>query len=132
MTQDDVQELLLAINESIARNPTDSSKPLSVSSIAVEKIKELLQAEGKAGWGLRVMVVAGGCAGNTYEMDFEKAPTATDTVVEEGGVKFMISPDCLPKVNGARIDFSDGLKGSGFSIRNPSASSTCGCGTSFA
>ncbi len=131
MTADDVSELLLRINKAIKDSPADSSKPISVTDAAVGKLKQMLAEEGKAGWGLRVMVVPGGCAGNSYEMDFEKEPKAGDTVVEEGGIKFMVDSQSLPKVSGARIDYSGGLKGSGFSIRNPNAQSTCGCGSSF-
>ncbi len=130
MSEEDVQHLLEKINHAISQ--PSPSVPLSVSSPAVAKLKELLSRENKVGWGLRVRVVKGGCAGNAYEMDFEEKKRADDTVVTEGGLSFFISPDSLPLVTGARIDYFDGLKGAGFSIRNPNAQATCGCGSSFA
>lgn len=129
MSEKETEELLSRINEVVSAPP--STQPITVSPAAVEKLKELLSRDGKDGWGLRVHVASGGCAGHSYEMDFEQSGKPGDEQVTEGGLSFFIDSQSLPLVRGAHIDYFDGLKGAGFSIRNPSAQSTCACGSSF-
>ena len=104
---------------------------LSVSSIAVEKIKGLMEEKGVVNHGLRVFVAGGGCSGMQYGMAFEGNPQATDQVFEIDGVKLVVDPVSLPYLQGANIDFVDSLMGGGFRIENPNAVSSCGCGNSF-
>lgn len=108
-----------------------SSQVISMTDSAVAKIKNMMEKEGKAGCGLRVGVVTGGCAGLSYDLRFQKNPYDNDTVVEQGDLKIFINPESLSFIKGIQIDYVDTLKESGFKYRNPNASSSCGCGTSF-
>ena len=81
--------------------------------------------------GLRLRVVGGGCSGFSYELGWEDAEQEGDQVVEASGVKVYVDPMSAPYLSGAQIDFVDSLYGSGFSINNPNAKGSCGCGHSF-
>jgi iron-sulfur cluster assembly accessory protein len=103
---------------------------LNATPAATEKIKELQEREGLQDKGLRVRVVGGGCHGFSYALGFDDRKE-TDTVLEIGGVPFLVDKFSAPYLMGADIDFVDGLMGAGFKISNPNAKSTCGCGESF-
>ena len=106
---------------------------INVTSIAAEKISELLSDEGKPGAGLRVFVQGGGCSGFQYGLMIEESePTAdVDRIVESNGVRLFVDPISVRYLKGAEVDFVDNLSGGGFTIKNPNAKSTCGCGSSF-
>jgi iron-sulfur cluster assembly accessory protein len=106
---------------------------INVTSIAAEKISELLTDEGKPSAGLRVFVQGGGCSGFQYGLMIEESePTAdVDRVVESNGVRLFVDPISVRYLKGAEVDFVDNLSGGGFTIKNPNAKSTCGCGSSF-
>ncbi len=90
-----------------------------------------MQAEqAQAGQKLRIFVEAGGCSGFEYGMSFD-AVKADDNELEHNGVPFLVDPTSLEYLDGSVVDFDDGLNGKGFEIRNPNATSTCGCGRSF-
>jgi iron-sulfur cluster assembly protein len=82
--------------------------------------------------GLRVAVVGGGCSGLSYKLDFQKEPQPQDKVFEQDGVKIFIDPKSFLYLKGLTLDYSSGLNGTGFTFKNPNASKSCGCGTSFA
>src|SRR5437588_6934744 len=103
---------------------------ITVSEMAQKKIGELLQEE-KDAIGLRVYVKGGGCHGYQYGMAFESKMGDDDTVVEKGVVKVIMDSQSAPLLQGAEVDYVDSLQGSGFSIKNPQAKTTCGCGSSF-
>ena len=103
---------------------------ITITDTAAEKVKGLLEAEGKPEYGLRVKVVGGGCSGFQYQLAFD-AQKAGDQVTEKGGVKLLVDPKSFLYLNGAEIDFVDGLMGAGFSLNNPNAKGSCGCGQSF-
>lgn len=105
---------------------------VTVSEIANKKIKEL-QGEEPDNEYLRVFVKGGGCSGYSYGMAFENASAVKDddNVIEKDGVKIVIDPQSAPLVNGSVVDYTDGLQGSGFALKNPQAKTTCGCGSSF-
>lgn len=103
---------------------------ITMTDVAAEKVKGLLEAEGKPEYGLRVKVVGGGCSGFQYQLAFD-AQKPGDQVTEKGGVKLLVDPKSFLYLNGAEIDFVDGLMGSGFSLKNPNAKGSCGCGQSF-
>src|SRR5438128_1525521 len=103
---------------------------ITVSEMAQKKIYELLQEE-KDIVGLRVYVKGGGCHGYQYGMAFESKMGDDDTVVEKGDVKVIMDSQSAPLLQGAEVDYVDSLQGSGFSIKNPQAKTTCGCGSSF-
>lgn len=104
---------------------------ITMTEKAVAKVKTLLAAEGKPSFGLRLKVVGGGCSGMSYAMDFEEAPAPTDAVYETGGVKLFVDPQSEQYVAGAEVDYTEALTGAGFTIKNPTAKGSCGCGHSF-
>lgn len=91
---------------------------------------EIATAEG--GGALRVAVLAGGCSGFQYKFGLDAAPAPDDLVIERDGARVFIDPASLDLLAGAELDYTDQLMGSHFTVRNPNASSACGCGTSFA
>ena len=97
---------------------------------AAVKLKDILAAEGAVDKGLRIRVVPGGCSGYSYDMVFDDAADG-DNVFEHEGVKLLVDAESLPLLNGAEIDFEEQLGSEGFKIKNPNASSGCGCGKSF-
>lgn len=103
---------------------------VTVTQSAAAKLKDLMAKEGIQEQALRVRVVGGGCSGYQYEMAFDN-PQEGDKVVEQGGVKVVIDPKSLLFLAGSEIDFTDGLHGAGFTIKNPNARGSCGCGQSF-
>jgi iron-sulfur cluster assembly accessory protein len=80
---------------------------------------------------LRVAVLAGGCSGFQYRFELTQAPAEDDIVIEQGGAKVLIDPVSMDLLAGSELDFTDALMGSHFAVRNPQATSACGCGTSF-
>ena len=105
---------------------------INVSETAASKINELLSEENKAGSGLRVFVQGGGCSGFQYGLMIEEAGQGTgDQVYESHGVKLFVDPISVRYLNGAEVDFVETVTGGGFTIKNPNATSTCGCGSSF-
>lgn len=105
---------------------------INVSEMAATKINELLAEENKAGSGLRVFVQGGGCSGFQYGLMIEEnGQGAADQVFESHGVKLFVDPISVRYLKGAEVDFVDTVTGGGFTIKNPNATSTCGCGSSF-
>jgi iron-sulfur cluster assembly accessory protein len=104
---------------------------ITVTDTAATKVKELIEAEGDPGLFLRVAVRPGGCSGYSYEMFFDSDLTDDDVTNDVGGVKVAVDAASAILLRGATLDYKDGLQQAGFSIDNPSASRTCGCGQSF-
>ena len=104
---------------------------IAVSDSAATKVKELLEAEGDTTLALRVAVRPGGCSGFSYEMFFDGDIGADDIKVDQGGVAVVVDPSSAQLLDGATLDYKDGLQGAGFAINNPNAQRTCGCGQSF-
>jgi iron-sulfur cluster assembly accessory protein len=104
---------------------------INVSEAAASKIAEILAEENKQTSGLRVFVQGGGCSGFQYGLMVEEQPGAADQVFESNGVKLYVDPISIRYLNGAEVDFVDNFAGGGFTIRNPNAVTTCGCGQSF-
>lgn len=98
---------------------------------AVAKVKDLIAEEGNAALKLRVFVTGGGCSGFQYGFTFDEEVNEDDTTVEKDGVSLLIDSMSYQYLVGAEIDYTEGLEGSQFVIRNPNATSTCGCGSSF-
>jgi iron-sulfur cluster assembly accessory protein len=105
--------------------------PIVLTPKAVEMVKDAMQREGLAGYGIRVGVMGGGCAGFQYSMDFEQAQKEGDLTFEQDGVKLYIDPMSSMYLQGVTIDYVVGLQGAGFKFSNPNAKTTCGCGSSF-
>ncbi|MDE3153593.1 MAG: iron-sulfur cluster insertion protein ErpA [Acidobacteriota bacterium] len=105
---------------------------INVSPTAASKITELLAEENKAGSGLRVFVQGGGCSGFQYGLMIEEnASGDADQVFESNGIRLYVDPISIRYLIGAEVDYVDTVTGGGFTIRNPNATSTCGCGQSF-
>ena len=98
---------------------------------AASKVGELIKEENEPGLALRVAVRPGGCSGFSYEMYFDSEFADDDMAIEFDGVKVVSDPMSAQLLEGATLDFKDGLMGSGFAIDNPNAQRTCGCGNSF-
>ncbi len=116
--------------ETAASDPTVSDEIMLTPS-AKEHVSKLLAERSMPNHGLRVFVSGGGCSGMQYGMALEAEPREFDTIVEADGVKVFLDPTSLMYVRGASIDYVDNLMGGGFSIDNPQAVASCGCGHSF-
>ena len=105
---------------------------INVTESAASKIKDLLAEENKAESGLRVFVQGGGCSGFQYGLMIEESGGGVgDQTFESNGIKLFVDPVSLSYLKGAEVDFVDTITGGGFTIKNPNATSTCGCGSSF-
>ena len=106
---------------------------ITVTDGAADKIKGLLDKEENPQKGLRVAVKGGGCSGFQYGLMIEDGPgdMESDKIFESNGVRLFVDPISIRYLNGAEVDFVDNLTGGGFTIKNPNAKSTCGCGQSF-
>jgi len=104
---------------------------ISVTESAAGKIRELLSEEGKLESGLRVFVQGGGCSGFQYGLMIEESGGVGDQLYESNGVRLFVDPVSVSYLKGAEVDFVDTITGGGFTIKNPNATSTCGCGSSF-
>ncbi len=105
--------------------------PLLFTDNAADKVKALIEEEGNNDLKLRVFVTGGGCSGLQYGFTFDEITNDDDTIMEKKGVQLLIDPMSYQYLIGAEIDYSEGLEGAQFVIKNPNASSTCGCGSSF-
>ena len=108
-----------------------AQSPLVFTRSAATKVSELITEEGNDALMLRVFITGGGCSGFQYGFTFDEDVTDGDTIVENEGVKLLIDPMSFQYLAGAEIDYSEGLEGAQFVIRNPNATTTCGCGSSF-
>jgi iron-sulfur cluster insertion protein len=103
---------------------------ITITPQAEEKIREFVQQEPQA-VGLRIYVRGGGCHGYQYGMALESTVAEDDTVVEQGDLKIIMDSQSAPLLQGVEVEYLDSVQGSGFSIKNPQAKTTCGCGSSF-
>jgi len=104
---------------------------IQLTDRAVSKVKQLLTAEDKSGYGLRVAVQGGGCSGFQYGLTWEEQARDNDQVLEFQGLKVFVDNLSVMYLEGVKIDYIDGLTESGFKIENPNAAGSCGCGHSF-
>ncbi len=110
---------------------TEMPAPLVFTDAAAAKVKELIDEEGNPELKLRVFVQGGGCSGFQYGFTFDEALAEDDTAMEKNGVTLLIDAMSYQYLVGAEIDYKDDLEGAQFVIKNPNATSTCGCGSSF-
>ncbi|QEP44089.1 iron-sulfur cluster insertion protein ErpA [Ectothiorhodospiraceae bacterium BW-2] len=108
-----------------------TEQPLIFTESAATKVKGLIEEEGNDNLKLRVYVTGGGCSGFQYGFTFDENVNDGDTAVETNGVTLLIDPMSFQYMVGAEIDFKEDLEGAQFVIRNPNATTTCGCGSSF-
>ena len=111
--------------------PAAGEAPLIFTDAAARKVKQLIEEEKNDALKLRVFVSGGGCSGFQYGFTFDENVQDGDTQVENVGVTLLIDPMSFQYLVGAEIDYTEGLEGAQFVIRNPNATTTCGCGSSF-
>jgi iron-sulfur cluster assembly accessory protein len=110
----------------------EESRMVSLTPIAVDKVKEILGQQNPRPTGLRVAVVGGGCSGFSYHMAFEtQVNEDSDNVYEFNGLKVLVDQMSEMYLDGVQIDYLESIEGSGFKFNNPNVKSTCGCGSSF-
>ena len=106
----------------------------SVSDRAAERVAEIVAATVASGGrpaALRVAVLAGGCSGFQYKFELDETPQPDDVVVQAGPARVLVDPASMDLLGGSQLDYTDELMGSHFTVKNPNATSACGCGTSF-
>ncbi len=113
-----------------ATTEIETTDPLVFTDNAATKVKSLIEEEGNDALKLRIYITGGGCSGFQYGFSFDESVNDGDTVVDKAGVSLLIDPMSFQYLNGAEVDYSEGLEGSHFVIRNPNATTTCGCGFS--
>lgn len=110
---------------------TEMPDPLVFTDNAANKVKQLIDEEGNIDLKLRVFVTGGGCSGFQYGFTFDETTNEDDIAMQKSGVTLLIDPMSLQYLSGAEIDYQEGIEGAQFVIKNPNATSTCGCGSSF-
>lgn len=123
-----IERLLQRLN-ALLEEPVDATT-VTITKRAAKKYLEILQEEGKQGWGLRLAEKMAGCSGFEYVLDYAEKALPDDTTFESMGIQIYVNNGMLKRLLGSEIDFVDGLQGSGFKISNPNVRSSCGCGTS--
>jgi iron-sulfur cluster insertion protein len=111
--------------------PVEISGPLTFSDAAATKVKQLIDEEGNSALKLRVFVQGGGCSGFQYGFTFDEVVNEDDTTMERNGVTLLIDSMSYQYLVGAEIDYKEDIEGAQFVIKNPNATTTCGCGSSF-
>lgn len=121
-------------------NPSASPTPafrkgderlIRLTSAAGEKVRTLLQKQGRPAGVLRVAVMGGGCSGLQYKMDLQDRPQNRDILVESAGIQVVVDPKSALYVTGSELDYLEALQGGGFKVKNPNAATSCSCGESF-
>ena len=112
-------------------NAPEMAAPLNFTDNAARKVKELIEEENNPNLMLRVFISGGGCSGFQYGFTFDESVQEGDTKIEKSGVTVLVDPMSFQYLVGAEIDYSEGLQGSQFVIKNPNAKTSCGCGSSF-
>ena len=110
---------------------TEQTEPLIFTEAAASKVKELIEEEGNSSLNLRVFVSGGGCSGFQYGFTFDEEVNEDVAQVDKNGVKLLIDAMSYQYLVGAEIDYQENVEGAQFVIKNPYATSTCGCGSSF-
>lgn len=110
---------------------TDAQRQVTLSENAAKRIAQLIAMEGDQALMLRLSVSGGGCSGFQYGFSFDKSTQQDDHLFERNGVKVVIDDTSLDLLSGSEIDFVEDLVGASFQVKNPNASSSCGCGSSF-
>jgi iron-sulfur cluster assembly protein/iron-sulfur cluster insertion protein len=118
--------------QTVSITPRGAEPKVTLTASAVAKVAELMAREDDEGLALRIGVRPGGCSGFSYEMYFDTSVDEGDVVNDyDGGVKLVVDSESLDMLNGAEVDYQDGLSGAGFHINNPNVTRSCGCGNSF-
>ena len=110
---------------------THDAGPMTLTDSAARKVVTLLEEEGNPKLNLRVYVTGGGCSGFQYGFSFDEAVNEDDTIVDRNGARMLVDSLSIQYLTGSTVDYEEGLQGSRFSVKNPLATTTCGCGMSF-
>lgn len=110
---------------------TTETQPIRISEFGAEKARAMLAQSGKENAGVRVFIKSGGCSGYQYGMAIDDRELEGDTIVTDHGVKLLVDQMSLPLLRGSEVDYIDNMMGGGFTVHNPNATSSCGCGHSF-
>jgi len=110
---------------------TDSQPPVGLSEKAAARVKALIEQQGNPNLKLRLTISGGGCSGFQYGFDFDEQQKDDDIVVERDGVTMLVDSMSLLYISGAEVDFVEDLVGASFQVKNPNATASCGCGSSF-
>ena len=117
--------------QQISITPRNAEPRVTLTDAAATKIAQLIESEGDTSLMLRLGVRPGGCSGFSYEMYFDNDRNDDDIISEFGGVSVAVDSESMTMLNGAEVDYQDGLQGAGFAINNPNVDRACGCGNSF-
>lgn len=128
MTDEAIERLVKRLN-ALLEEEVDATT-ITLTKRAAHKYMEILEEEGKQGWGLRFEERMAGCSGFEYALDYSEKALHDDEIFESHGVQIHIPKNMVQRLIGSEIDFIDGLHGSGFKVSNPNVRSSCGCGTS--
>lgn len=104
---------------------------LTITAEATEKLKDIMAEKNRQDASLRIYIASGGCSGFSYGMAFDSEIAEDDRVIEQNGIKIVVDPLSSNYLDGAQVDYVESLMGGGFTVNNPNAVSTCGCGQSF-
>ena len=121
----------LMVVRSVMSAVAEAPLPIQMTDAAANKVKTLITEEENPELKLRVYITGGGCSGFQYGFTFDEKINDGDTVVEKSGVTMVIDPMSLQYLVGGSVDYTEGLEGSRFTVTNPNATTTCGCGSSF-
>ena len=110
---------------------TQEAAAMTMTDAAAQKVQSLISEEGNERLALRVFVTGGGCSGFQYGFAFDEKVADDDTVIKTKGARLLVDPLSFQYLTGSRIDYTEGLEGSKFTVHNPLATTTCGCGASF-
>jgi iron-sulfur cluster assembly accessory protein len=128
MTDEAIADLLKRLNKVL--DEKEDPNAITITERAAKKYNEILEEEGKAGWGLRFGERAAGCSGFEYFLDYSEKAKPGDLVLESAGIQIHLHHKSVDRLMGCVIDFVDGLHGAGFKITNPNVKASCGCGNS--
>lgn len=128
MSDEQIDTLVNRLNALLAEQVDATT--ITLTSTAATKYLQILDSEGKQGWGIRFTEKAAGCNGFEYVLDYSENPQPDDEVFESRGIEIHINRGMLPRLIGSEIDYIDGLQGCGFKVTNPNVRSSCGCGSS--
>lgn len=113
------------------QNSDIPSKEISISEFGAQKAQSILAGSGKENAGVRVFIKSGGCSGYQYGMAIDDRELEGDLIVVDRGIKLLVDQMSLPLLRGSEVDFVENMMGGGFTVNNPNATSSCGCGHSF-
>lgn len=128
MSDAEIDGLVKRLNTILAEQEDLST--ITITERAAKKYLQILEEEGKTGWGVRFGEKAAGCSGFEFFLDFSEKPKVGDIILESNGIQIHIHHKSVDRLMGSVIDYVDGLHGAGFKVSNPHVKSTCGCGTS--